>query len=58
MFSFLKKKSPIDKLQKQYDGLMKDAHRLSSINRTEGDQKYTEADQIAKQIDLLLNKPE
>lgn len=53
MFSFFKKKSPIDKLHDQYDRLMKESHRLSTVNRSESDKKYAEADAIAKQIEAL-----
>lgn len=56
MFSILKKKSPIDKLQKQYDTAMKEAHKLSTVNRAASDQKYAQADEISKQIDALLNQ--
>ena len=54
MFSIFKKKSPVDKLQAQYDKLMQDAHRLSTVNRADSDKKYAEADAIAKQIEALL----
>ena len=56
MFSIFKKKSPIDKLQKQYDRAMKDAHALSTVNRAASDQKYAQADEISKQIEALQNE--
>ncbi len=56
MFGLFKKKSEVDKLQNQYDKLMKEAHRLSTVNRSDSDQKYAEADEISKKIDALLKK--
>lgn len=53
MFSLFKKKSPADKLQAEYDKLMKEAHRLSTVNRTDSDAMYAKADEIGKQIDKL-----
>lgn len=56
MFSLFKKKSPIDKLQKKYDRLMKEAHSLSTVNRAASDQKYAMADEVNKQIDALIQQ--
>ena len=53
MFSLFKKKSPADKLQAEYDKLMKEAHRLSTVNRADSDAMYAKADEIGKQIDKL-----
>ena len=53
MFGLFKKKSELEKLQEQYNKLMKDWHALSSINRTESDKKYAEAEEIAKKIEQL-----
>ena len=47
------KKSPKQKLQKQYEKLMKEAFELSKIDRKKGDEKYAEADQVMKDIDRL-----
>ena len=53
MFGLFKKKSELDKLQDKYNSLMKEWHQLSSINRAESDKKYTEANAILEQMDLL-----
>lgn len=53
MFGLFKKKSEVEKLQEKYEKLMKEWHALSSINRSESDKKYAEAETIAKQIELL-----
>ena len=53
MFGLFKKKTQIEKLQKTYESLMKDAYNLSRINRKESDQKYAEADAILKTIETL-----
>ncbi|TBV24721.1 hypothetical protein DMZ43_14765 [Meridianimaribacter sp. CL38] len=46
MFNLFKKASPIEKLQKKYEKLMKDWHALSTSNRAESDKKYAEAQEI------------
>lgn len=56
MFSIFKKKSRIDKLQKKYDQLMKEAHSLSTVNRATSDQKYALADEVNKEIDALIQQ--
>ena len=56
MFSLFKKKSPIDKLQEKYDRLLKEAHQLSTINRTQSDEKVAEAEAVNKQIEALLKQ--
>lgn len=53
MFGLLKKTSKIDKLQKKYEKLMKEWHELSSINRSESDKKFAEAQQIIKQLEQI-----
>ena len=53
MFSIFKKKSPIDKLYKQYEKLMKEAHALSTVDRKASDLKHAEAAKVMKEIDLL-----
>lgn len=56
MFGLFKKKSEVEKLQDKYKKLMEDAYKLQSVNRSDSDQKYLEADNILKQIDLLKGK--
>lgn len=56
MFGFIKKKSPSQKLQVKYEKLMSEAHRLSQVNRSKGDTKYAEAQQVLDQIEALDEK--
>lgn len=53
MFGLFKKKSEVEKLQAQYKKLMEEAYKLQTINRSDSDQKYLEADNILKKIDSL-----
>ena len=48
-----KRTSKVDKLQKKYEKLMSDWHRLSTVNRAESDKKYAEAQEILQQIEQL-----
>ncbi|MCF7568097.1 Lacal_2735 family protein [Sabulilitoribacter arenilitoris] len=52
MFSFFKKKSEKEKLEKKFKKLMQEWHQLSSINRAASDKKFAEAQEIA---DLINN---
>jgi hypothetical protein len=56
MFGLFKKKSPLEKLEDQYKSVMKEAFDLSKVNRSAGDTKYAEAEEIQKKIDQLLQK--
>lgn len=56
MFGLFKSKSPIEKLQKQYAQLLEEAHRLSTINRSQSDAKTAEAEAILKKIEELRAK--
>lgn len=53
MFGIFKKKSEKEKLQSQYEKLLSEAHKLSTINRKIRDQKAFEADEIMKKIEML-----
>lgn len=53
MFGLFKKKSPIEKLQSEYEKLMEETFRLSTIDRSASDAKRAEAEDIAKQIEVL-----
>lgn len=53
MLGLFKKKTEKEKLQAQYEKLLKEAHRLSTINRAESDKKAAEADEIAKKMDAI-----
>ena len=55
MFNIFKKKSKLDQLNKQYKKLMAEAYSLSTTNRKASDDKYFEADKIAKEIALIQN---
>jgi hypothetical protein len=56
MFGLFKKKSEVEKLQELYKKLMEEAFKLQSINRSQSDHKYQEADMVLKKIDLLESK--
>jgi len=53
MFGLFKSPSKLDKLQKQYEKLMSEWHKLSSIDRAKSDIKYAEAQKILDQIEVL-----
>jgi TRAP-type mannitol/chloroaromatic compound transport system substrate-binding protein len=53
MFSFFKKKSEKEKLQEQYQKLMKESFDLSKIDRTKADAKVAEANLILEKIEKL-----
>ena len=53
MFNIFKKKSKSEKLQEEYNKLMSDWHKLSTINRSKSDEKYAEAQNILEKIELL-----
>ena len=56
MFSFFKKKSPIDILNDKYEKLQKEAYTLSTSNRMQSDLKYAEAQEVLKEIEALEKK--
>lgn len=43
------------KLQKKYEKLMAEWHRLSTINRAESDAKYAEAQKVLEELESLQN---
>jgi len=53
MFGIFKKKTESEKLQIKYESLLKEAYKLSKINRTQSDQKAFEADEVLKQIEKI-----
>jgi uncharacterized protein Yka (UPF0111/DUF47 family) len=53
MYGLFKKKSETEKLQAKYKKLMSEAHKLSQVNRSAGDAKYAEADEVLKKIEAL-----
>jgi len=56
MFGLFKKKSKIEKLQEKFKKLMQEWHSLSTVNKSASDNKYDEAQNIAKQINKLKNE--
>lgn len=53
MFGLFKKKTEEKKLQEKYRKLMEEAYKLQTINRSDSDQKYLEADNVLRQIEAL-----
>jgi hypothetical protein len=53
MFGLFKKTSEKEKLHKRYELLMGQAYALSQRDRTAGDNKYKEADDLLKKIQAL-----
>ena len=53
MLGIFRKKSKLDLLQKEYEKLMSEWHKLSSIDRAKSDDKYEEAQKILMQIEVL-----
>lgn len=53
MFGLFKKRSELEVLQEKYEKLLAEAHKLSTVNRTESDKKVGEADVVLKQMEAL-----
>ncbi|MDG1570840.1 Lacal_2735 family protein [Robiginitalea sp. M366] len=53
MFNWFKKTSEKDKLQARYRKLLGEAHKLSQVNRSQGDAKYAEAEAVLQQLKTL-----
>ena len=53
MFGLFKKQSEKEKLQVQYEKLLKESYNLSTINRKLSDQKVYEAEQVMNKIEKL-----
>ena len=53
MFGIFRKKTKIEKLQLKYTSVMNEAYNLSKTNRKQSDEKYFEADQIFRKIEIL-----
>ena len=56
MFGLFKKKTEEEKLHEKYKKLMEEAYKLQSINRSDSDTKYKEADDILKKIEAIQGK--
>lgn len=53
MFKLFKKKSDFEKLQEKYERLMKKWYQMSTINRSESDAIYAEAQEVLNKMDAL-----
>ncbi len=53
MFGLFKGKSEKEKLNVQYQKLLAEYHKLSTVDRTKADAKMAEAETVAKKIDAL-----
>jgi hypothetical protein len=53
MFGLFKQKSEKEKLQAQYEKLLKKSHELSTTNRAESDKVAAQAEEIAQKIEKL-----
>ncbi len=53
MFGLFKKKTEKEKLQAEYEKLLKEAHNLSTTNRKLSDEKVFEAEEVMKQLEKL-----
>jgi len=46
-----KRKSKVDKLNDQYEKLLQQAHKMSTLNRTKSDELMAEAQEVLKEIE-------
>ena len=53
MFGLFKKKSEKEKLEAQYDALIKKSYELSHSNRAESDKVQAQAQEVLKKIEAL-----
>lgn len=53
MFGLFKKKSEKEKLEAQYDALIKKSYELSHSNRAESDKVQAQAQEVLNRIDAL-----
>lgn len=49
--NFFKRKTKKEKLQKEYEQKLAEAHKMSAINRTKADELIYEAEQLIKQME-------
>ncbi|WP_375239529.1 Lacal_2735 family protein [Aurantibacter sp.] len=56
MFGIFKKKTELDKLEKEYKQLLEEAFKLSTSNRSASDAKQNDAQQILDKIDAIRAK--
>ncbi|NNC69205.1 MAG: Lacal_2735 family protein [Flavobacteriaceae bacterium] len=53
MFRLFKKKTELEKLQEQYEKLMKRWYEVSTVNRAQSDTIYEEAEAILTKMEAL-----
>jgi hypothetical protein len=53
MFGLFKKKTEKEKLEEQYNKLIKKSHELSTVNRAESDKVAAEADAVLKKLEAM-----
>lgn len=53
MFKFFSNKSEKERLNVKYRKLLEEAHKLSTTNRAQSDQKMAEANEVLKKIEKL-----
>ncbi|WP_339903593.1 Lacal_2735 family protein [uncultured Cyclobacterium sp.] len=53
MFGLFKKKSPLEKLQEQYQSFLEKAHKASHHDRKLSDKLMADAEEVAKKIEKL-----
>tara|TARA_R100000951_G_scaffold112582_1_gene113126 strand:+ start:307 stop:516 length:210 start_codon:yes stop_codon:yes gene_type:complete len=59
MIKLFKKKTPLQKLEKQYDKLIQESYKMSTIDRAKSDTLAYEANEVLEQIKKIdQNKDE
>lgn len=53
MFGLFKKKTEKEKLEEEYDKLIKESFQLSTIDRKKSDQKAAEANEVLKKLEAM-----
>ena len=56
MFGIFRRKTKIEKLDLKYKSLMNEAYNLSKTDRKKSDEKYFQAEEILKEIEILKEK--
>jgi hypothetical protein len=56
MFSFFKRKSPLEELEMRYRKLLEESFKLSTTDRKASDMKRAEAEEVAMEIERLRNQ--
>lgn len=58
MFGIFKRKTKIEKLNLKYKSVMNEVYNLSKTNRKKSDEKYFQANEILKKIEMLKKEEE